>query len=184
MRGWSARRASETAAGVSRISILPHRVVARSDTRSAGGLVLIKHFDHVTVVVTDVERAKRFFGALGFVVDKSVVISGRAMAEYMGVENIEAEHHTLVLKGGTPRLEVQLLKYFKPDPIPDPDIRTLRQVGFNHICFAVDDLASLLGELVLQGFQPRNTIMNFHDRKLVFLQGPDDITVELAEWSR
>jgi catechol 2,3-dioxygenase-like lactoylglutathione lyase family enzyme len=27
---------------------------------------MINHFDHVTVVVRDVEAAKRFFGLLGF----------------------------------------------------------------------------------------------------------------------
>ena len=28
---------------------------------------MVKHFDHVTVVVSDVARAKEFFGLLGFV---------------------------------------------------------------------------------------------------------------------
>jgi catechol 2,3-dioxygenase-like lactoylglutathione lyase family enzyme len=37
---------------------------------------MIKHFDHVTVVVRDIEAAKAFFGLLGFEVDKSVVIAG------------------------------------------------------------------------------------------------------------
>ncbi|HEX7215144.1 MAG TPA: hypothetical protein VF578_13100 [Methylomirabilota bacterium] len=37
---------------------------------------MIKHFDHVTVVVRDVEAAKQFFGLLGFKEDKSVVIKG------------------------------------------------------------------------------------------------------------
>jgi hypothetical protein len=26
--------------------------------------------------------------------------------------------------------------------------------------------------------------MEFHNRKLVFLRGPEDITVELAQWDR
>lgn len=86
---------------------------------------MIKHFDPVTAVVSDVERAKRFLGALGLVLDKSVVISGPTMAQCMGIDNVEAEQHTLVLKGGTPRLEVHLLNHLKPDPIRDPDIRTL-----------------------------------------------------------
>jgi hypothetical protein len=28
----------------------------------------------------------------------------------------------------------------------------------------------------------RNELMVFHDRKLVFLEGPEGIVVELAEW--
>ena len=37
---------------------------------------MVKHFDHVTIVVRDVEAAKQFFGLLGFEEDKSVVIAG------------------------------------------------------------------------------------------------------------
>jgi len=29
----------------------------------------------------------------------------------------------------------------------------------------------------------RNDIMQFHDRKLVFIAGPEGITVELAQWT-
>jgi hypothetical protein len=32
------------------------------------------------------------------------------------------------------------------------------------------------------GVRLRNQPMTFHDRKLVFLEGPEGITVELAEW--
>jgi catechol 2,3-dioxygenase-like lactoylglutathione lyase family enzyme len=143
---------------------------------------MVKHFDHITVVVRDVERAKTFFGLLGFEQDKSVVISGETFSRYMGVDEIEAEHHTLVLAGASPRVEVQLLKYLQPEPLANPNISTLREVGFNHICFAVDDVEQELRALEAAGFERRNEVMDFHDRKLVFLQGPEGITVELAEW--
>ena len=52
---------------------------------------MIKHFDHVTIVVRDVEAAKRFFCLLGFTEDKSVVIAGPQFSAYMGVNGIEAE---------------------------------------------------------------------------------------------
>ncbi|MGH8428520.1 MAG: hypothetical protein ACRES7_11175 [Gammaproteobacteria bacterium] len=92
---------------------------------------MVKNFDHVTVVVRDVEAAKRFFGLLGFQEDKSVVIKGPTFSDYMGIEGIEAEHVTLVLTGATPRTEVQLLKYHHPDPLPDPAITNLSKLGFN-----------------------------------------------------
>ena len=85
---------------------------------------MIKHFDHVTIVVRDVESAKQFFGLLGFKEDKSVVIAGPQFSTYMGVEGVEAEHITLVLANVSPRTEVQLLKYRHPDPLPDPAIGT------------------------------------------------------------
>jgi catechol 2,3-dioxygenase-like lactoylglutathione lyase family enzyme len=130
---------------------------------------MIKRFDHVTIVVTDVEAAKRFFALLGFEEEKSVVISGEKFSRYMGVAGIEAEHHTLVLAGSSPRLEVQILKYLRPDPIANPDVGALRQLGFNHICFAVDDVEAQVSRLQASGIPTRNAIMVFHDRKLVFL---------------
>lgn len=143
---------------------------------------MVRNFDHVTIVVRDVEKAKEFFSLLGFEEDKFVVISGEKFEKYMGIDNIRAEHHTLALSGSSPRLEVQLLRYLDQEPIPDPYISTLRSVGFNHICFAVADLDKELQALTEKGFEVRNEVMVFNDRKLVFLVGPEGITVELAEW--
>ena len=145
---------------------------------------MIKHFDHVTIVVRDVDAAKRFFGLLGFKEDKCVVIASPQFSNYMGVDGIEAEHITLVLDNVSPRTEVQLLKYRRPDPLPDPAIRNLTRLGFNHVCFAVDDLEAEVARLKARGVQLRNEVMDFHDRKLVFLSGPEGVTVELAEWDR
>jgi catechol 2,3-dioxygenase-like lactoylglutathione lyase family enzyme len=143
---------------------------------------MVKHFDHVTVAVRDIDRAKAFFGLLGFEQDKAVVISGPVFERYMGVPGIEAEHVTLVLEKSTPRCEVQLLKYHHPDAIQDVLIERLDRLGFNHICFAVDDIEAEVARLRAHGVQTRNEIMNFHLRKLVFLAGPEGITVELSEW--
>lgn len=143
---------------------------------------MIKHFDHVTVVVRDVEAAKQFFGLLGFREDKSVVITGPQFSAYMGVDGIEAEHVTLALANVSPRTEIQLLKYRHPNPLLDPAIGNLTKLGFNHVCFAVDDLEAEVARLKAKGVKPRNEVMKFHNRKLVFLSGPEGVTVELAEW--
>jgi catechol 2,3-dioxygenase-like lactoylglutathione lyase family enzyme len=143
---------------------------------------MLKHFDHVTVVVRDVEAAKEFFGLLGFKEDKTVVIKGAQFSAYMGVDKIEAEHVTLVLTNVSPRTEVQLLRYHHPNPLIDPAIANLTKLGFNHVCFAVDDLEAEVARLKAKGVQLRNEVMYFHNRKLVFLSGPEGVTVELSEW--
>lgn len=143
---------------------------------------MLRHFDHLTIVVQDLDRAKTFFAALGFREAISVVIAGEPFSSYMGVPDIEAEHVTLVLEDVTPRTEIQLLRYRHPDPLPDPHIRDLNKLGMNHICFSVDDIEEEVAKLKLYGFEPRNEIMNFHSRKLVFIDGPEGVTVELAEW--
>jgi catechol 2,3-dioxygenase-like lactoylglutathione lyase family enzyme len=143
---------------------------------------MVKSFDHVTIVVRDVAAATRFFGLLGFKETKSVVISGKTMEDYMGIAGIEADHVTLALEHVTPHTEVQLLHYRNPAALADPSIDKLNKLGFNHICFAVDDLDAEIAKLEAAGVKLRNKFMRFHSRKLVFLRGPEDITVELAEW--
>ena len=39
---------------------------------------MVKHFDHLTIVVRDTERAKTFFAVLGFKEAMSVTIAGEA----------------------------------------------------------------------------------------------------------
>jgi catechol 2,3-dioxygenase-like lactoylglutathione lyase family enzyme len=148
----------------------------------AGEPQMVKNFDHLTLVVRDVNRAKAFFGLLGFEEAISVVISGEPFAGYMGVPGIEAEHITLVLRNASPRTEIQLLKYLRPEPLPDPAIRDLHKIGFNHVCFAVDDIEAEVAKVRAAGFRTRNEVMNFHSRKLVFIKGPEGVTVELAQW--
>jgi hypothetical protein len=41
---------------------------------------------------------------------------------------------------------------------------------------------ALLDVLADAGVKPRNRPMLFHDRKLVFLNGPSNVVIELAEW--
>jgi catechol 2,3-dioxygenase-like lactoylglutathione lyase family enzyme len=142
---------------------------------------MVRHFEHVTIAVHDLDAAKRFFALLGFEEEISTVIVGATMSAYMGVPGIEAEHVTLVLKGATPRLEVQLLKYRRPAVPDDPGLARLDRLGFNHVCFAVDDLPAEVARLEAAGVRRRNEIMEFHGRKLVFLAGPEGVVIELSE---
>ena len=143
---------------------------------------MIKHFDHVTVAVRDLAAAKKFFGLLGFVEDKAVVIAGEPFAGYMGVDGIEADHVTLSIPGLTPHFEVQILHYRHPVPAADPDRARLDRLGFNHICFAVDDAAATVAHLKANGVEVRSELKAFHNRRLYFVTGPEGITIELAQW--
>lgn len=143
---------------------------------------MLRHFDHVTVAVTNPAAAIDFFALLGFELDKDVVIKGPVMDQYMGIADLKARHITLALKDAEPRLEVQLLHFLNPSVRSERDIARLDRIGFNHICFAVSDIDSLIAKVTAAGVRLRNRPMIFHDRKLVFLEGPEGITVELAEW--
>jgi catechol 2,3-dioxygenase-like lactoylglutathione lyase family enzyme len=110
------------------------------------------------------------------------VISGETFSKYMGVPGIEADHVTMALRDCTPRFEIQLLHYRAPNALATPGIRELNHIGFNHLCFTVDDLDAEVARLLDHGVKLRNEILDFHSRKLVFLEGPEGITIELAQW--
>jgi catechol 2,3-dioxygenase-like lactoylglutathione lyase family enzyme len=140
-------------------------------------------FDHATIVVRDLEQAVAFFTHLGFEVGTSVVVTGDVMARYMGIDGWEADHVTLVLQGADAHQEVQLLRFHSPAVQIDPGSGDLSRTGFSHICFRVDRLDETLARMRAAGIEPRNEILHFHDRRLVFLTGPEGVVVELAEWT-
>jgi len=139
-------------------------------------------FDHVTLVVTDLDAGKRFFELLGFEESQRVVVSGDAMSKYMGIADWEADHVTLVLTGAESHQEVQLLRFHNPPVQVDVETGNLARTGFNHVCFRVDDIDAMTEKLQASGIGLRNEVMTFHDRRLVFLRGPGGITIELAQW--
>ena len=139
-------------------------------------------FDHMTVVVTELDEARRFFELLGFEESQAVVVSGDEMSRYMGIPDWKADHVTLVLPHAVPRQEVQLLRFHHPPPVVDAQSGYPARTGFNHVCFRVEDLAATLARFEAEGFAAKNEVMTFHDRRLVFLDGPAGVTVELAEW--
>ena len=139
-------------------------------------------FDHITIVVTDLPEARRFFGLLGFEESIAVVAAGDRVADYMGIPGWESDHVTLVLTGAEVHQEIQLLFFHQPPIVVDDGAGALDRTGFNHVCFRVNDLAAMLGHLAANGITPRNEVLDYHDRKLVFLDGPG-VVVELAEWA-
>ena len=67
------------------------------------------------------------------------------------------------------------MRYRHPD-------RDLNKLGMNHICFAVDDIEAEIARLRASGFATRNEVLDFHSRKLVFIEGPEGVTIELSQW--
>jgi catechol 2,3-dioxygenase-like lactoylglutathione lyase family enzyme len=163
----------------------PADSASRSHPFYAASMATSRHdgFDHVTIAVPDLEGAIGFFALLGFEQTNATVVSGDEMSEYMGIPDWEADHVTLTLTGATTHQEVQLLCFHRPDVPGNPEEPNLARMGFNHVCFAVDDLDATLTRLKAAGVRTRNEVMSFHDRRLVFVVGPADVTIELAEWA-
>lgn len=143
---------------------------------------MIKNIDHITVAVTDLEAAKKFFALLGFIEEHRVIIQGERFANYMHINGLKADHVTLVLQNSNPRFEIQLLHFYSPEPQSDPSINRLDKLGYNHMCFVVDDIEAEIKKLTAHGVKMISDVLSFNERKLVYFEGPDGITLELAQW--
>src|SRR5262245_45762380 len=128
---------------------------------------MVKNADHVTLVVQNVEAAKKFFALLGFKDEIDTVISGEPLSTYMGIRNIESRHITLVLQAGNPRFEIQLLHYMNPPMVKDPNTTNLHRAGYNHLALRVENLDSEVERLKGAGVAMKNQPVTFHNRKLV-----------------
>jgi catechol 2,3-dioxygenase-like lactoylglutathione lyase family enzyme len=144
---------------------------------------MILNPDHVTIAVADAGRAIAFFALLGFKKDHVATIDGGVPAKYMGMPGMKAQHITLVLEGKNPHFEIQLLE-FEPTPGTDPGAHptNLRQRGFNHLAFRVDDIEADTARLVANGVKMLSDEMDYISRKLRLFEGPEGITIELVQW--
>ncbi len=143
---------------------------------------MLQHVDHITIAVEDPEAAAEFFGLLGFALEADRIVEGEKFADYMGVPGLRMRHLTLALKGSDPRLEVQVLHYLEPRAQADPNANRLDKLGFNHVCFAVNDIEAAAQRLRDNGVALIGKVMQFNNRKLMYFAGPEGITLELAQW--
>jgi catechol 2,3-dioxygenase-like lactoylglutathione lyase family enzyme len=147
---------------------------------------MIKNIDHMTIAVTHLEAAKEFFRLLNFVVTHEVVIENEPFAKYMNIADIKADHVSMVLyhgdKEAQPRFEIQLLHFYRPEPQQDATIHRLDKHGYNHLCFAVDDIQKEIEKLERNNVKILSDLLDFNDRILVYFEGPDGIILELAQW--
>src|ERR687898_297886 len=94
-------------------------------------------FDHVGVVVDDLDAATAFFVGLGFERE------GGAMDKINGLAGVRAELVMVRTPDGTGKLE--LVKYHAPADDEGPQSwRPANRPGFRHICIEVEDLNAIV----------------------------------------
>lgn len=140
---------------------------------------MIQGFDHVTLGVIDPGPAMTFFGVLGFEVTKDVELEGEPYASHMSLATFKARHIALRLPEGD--FEIELLVFHDPQPDADPNGGRLDRRGVNHFCLTVDDIEAAVARVREAGIEVRTPILSYHHRKLVQLQGPEGVVIELAE---
>jgi catechol 2,3-dioxygenase-like lactoylglutathione lyase family enzyme len=137
-------------------------------------------FDHVGVVVDDLDAAVAFFVSLGFERDDGMVVDGEIVDKINGLDGVRAELVMVRTPDGTGTLEV--IKYHAPPGDERPHALPANRLGFRHICIEVQDLNGIVDGLRDGGFEPVGEVADYGTSyRLVYVRGPEGLIVELAE---
>jgi catechol 2,3-dioxygenase-like lactoylglutathione lyase family enzyme len=143
---------------------------------------LIKQIDHLAIVVTDLERSRKFFEVLGF---QETIRSTLDAAFLESVTDIKGAAGSFVgMKHQDSQLVIELLHFSSPKPVPDPECGCPNRVGFRHLAFSVHDIEQTVARLREFGVEFLSPIRTWEKtgKRLLYFRGPDGILMELAEY--
>ena len=125
-------------------------------------------FLHTMVRITNPEKSRRFYEALGFAFERDMDI----------VRNGELEATNYFFSIGDSKSVLELTF--------NHDGRTYELgTGYGHIALAVDDMAATLAELAEQGIEPEREPYRLREggSLICFVRDPDEYRIELIQRS-
>ena len=137
-------------------------------------------FEHVGVVVEDLDAAVAFFVGLGFENEGRFFVDGETVDGINGLDGVRADVVMVRTPDRSGRLE--LVKYHAP--ADDQGVHALppNRLGFRHIAIEVDDLNGLVDGLRDDGFDTVGEVRDYGDAyRLVYVRGPEGLIVEFAQ---
>jgi catechol 2,3-dioxygenase-like lactoylglutathione lyase family enzyme len=144
---------------------------------------MIRRIDHINISVSDLETTKRFFTELlGFEVRQEGYLEGEWMDRTVGLKDVKARFTKLVIPGT--ETSIELIQYFNPPGSRDAETGKANTIGFRHIAFEVENIEAVYDRLHKAGVKLFSDIQLYNEKKkLCYFYGPDDIILELAEYS-
>jgi lactoylglutathione lyase len=136
--------------------------------------VAISHF---AACVTNLERSRRFYEALGFEVQMQVDVTApfETLTEFDEIQGkaIFFTHPTM-----TGRFEI--LEYAKPKTIGPAQRRPMNQLGLTHMSLVLADLEATCALIDANGGQAhRHTLVSGPYGEMMFASDPDGMRLEL-----
>jgi catechol 2,3-dioxygenase-like lactoylglutathione lyase family enzyme len=137
-------------------------------------------FDHVGVVVDDLDAVAAFFLELGFEREGGTVVEGEVVDKINGLDGVRAEVVMVRTPDRTGKLE--LVKYNAPADEDGPQLLPANRPGFRHIAIEVNGLNEIVDGLRDKGLDTVGEVADYEGiYRLVYVRGPEGLIVELAE---
>ena len=147
---------------------------------SAGGRGGALRFDHVGIVVDDLELVTAFFVDLGFERSGPMRVEGEWVDRVVGLDGVQLDMVSVNAPDGSGRIE--LTKFHRPTDPAAAQRPAANGLGFRHIAYIVDDLDSVIERLRGKGLDTVGDIVTYEDIfRLCYVGGPEGLIVELAE---
>jgi len=142
---------------------------------------MIARMDHLNIVVSNLDEAKKFFLLLGFTVGIRSELDASFLEKVTGIQGASGRFIALHHPGSD--LSIELLK-FDGDSTGTGDIGRADRIGLRHLAFAVTDIESEVRRLQDQGVKFIGGIQTWEKtgKKLIYFYGPDGILLEFAQY--
>lgn len=138
-------------------------------------------FEHVGVVVDDIDAVTAFFLALGFERAGGTLVKGETVDKINGLDGVRAEIVMVRTPDRSGKLE--LVKHRAPADNQGPHPLPANRLGFRHIAIEVNDLNTIVDGLRGRGFDTVGEVCDYENiYRLCYVRGPEGLIVELAEY--
>jgi catechol 2,3-dioxygenase-like lactoylglutathione lyase family enzyme len=137
-------------------------------------------FDHVGVIVDDLDAAVAFFLELGFESGGRGIVEGEEVDKIVGLDGVRSEFAFVRTPDGSGSLE--LIKNHAAADTEGPQFHPANRLGYRHIAIEIEDLHGTVGRLRGKGFDLVGEVVDYGNvYRLAYVRGPEGLIVELAE---
>jgi catechol 2,3-dioxygenase-like lactoylglutathione lyase family enzyme len=140
----------------------------------------IRSFEHVGVIVRDLDAAASFFELLGMQRGDVAEVGGEWADRVNGLLGTQVRMVFLTAPDGSGALE--LSQFISPDRGLTPSALPSDELGLRHLAYRVESLRPLVEKIQDAGFSTVGDIVDYEGQWLVcYVRGPEGILVELGE---
>jgi len=137
-------------------------------------------FDHLGVIVDDLDAAIAFFLELGFESGGRGFVEGEAVDRIVGLEGVRSEFAFVRTPDGSGSLE--LIKNHAAADTDGPQSEPANRLGYRHIAIEIEDVNATVDRLRDKGFDLVGEVVDYgNSYRLCYVRGPEGMIVELAE---
>lgn len=140
----------------------------------------VRSFEHIGLIVRDLDEVAQFFGMLGFQVGERAQVGGEWADRVNGLVGTKVEMVFVTAPDGTGAIE--LSRFLSPSNVQVPEDAPSDALGLRHLAYRVDALQPILERVRSAGYDVIADVVNYEDIWLVcYVRGPEGLIIELGE---